>query len=208
MKGFTKKEVLEMIDEVLNTTAPGNKIYHRTDKDTKKLTRALKKIPKFNEAILKSDYYKVERRKSKKGKSYKCLVIVQWNGRKVAVTKTAIKEVGKEWNKRSAVLAELRTLAEDDIKRFRERNVPRWARAEGLHIDHITPFIQLACEWVMSEGYKSFEELPGRKYYKRFLLDKNLQESWQQYHKENAKLKAVSAKVNLRESAKGYEAPF
>ena len=30
------------------------------------------------------------------GKAYKCLVIVLWNGRKVAVTKTPIKDFGKE----------------------------------------------------------------------------------------------------------------
>lgn len=200
---FTKKEVLELIDSLIADNVVGAKIYYKDGKNIKKLVKILKKIDKYRNAILGSDYMVVSWKKMK-GRSYKCLQIVLWNGKKVPITKTAIQKLGREWNKRAAILRELRDLVELQIKRFRENNVPSWDK-KNVHIDHVISFAELVDRFVEEQGYRKIENLPGKKYYQRFLLKEEVAQEWQAFHKKHAELRAIKPELNLRLGAKGYK---
>ena len=200
---FTKKEVLELIDSLIADNVVGAKIYYKDGKEIRKLVKILKKIDKYRNAILGSDYMVVSWKKMK-GRSYKCLQIVLWNGKKVPITKTAIQKLGREWNKRAAILRELRDLVELQIKRFRENNVPSWDK-KNVHIDHVISFAELVDRFVEEQGYHKIESLPGKKYYQRFLLKEEIAQEWQAFHKKHAELRAIKPELNLKLGAKGYK---
>ena len=212
---WTKKELLAELDSILTEFPSGVKFYFN-DREIKKLHRILKQIDKYKGSLKTSNHYKITYRTTK-GRKYKCLNIVLYNGKMVPITKTAIRKLGtKGPSKRTMILAELRRVIEEQIQsrktielRHMRTYKKSWVNSKDYHLDHVVPFIKLACDWVVEEGYSSFDALPGRKTYgDRWKFPQEIEQSWYDYHKEHAELELVGAKVNLKESAKGYVPPF
>lgn len=199
--GVKKKEILLEIDNILNEYVVGSKIYFD---ETKKLVKLLKHIDKYKQAISYSNHFVIQNRQTK-GRKYKCLCIKLYNGKAVPITKTSIKKFGNKTKKRELVLQEMRTVIEPQIEHFR-----RSRGAYGKHIDHVEKsFIELACNWVMKEEFTNFDGVPGKRYgdYK-WKMPPDVEQSWYDYHKENALLKSVPAHINLSEGTRGYKSPF
>lgn len=197
------KAAIERILDKLLENAVGAKIWF-SDPEGKELKRAIEEIPKFARAIKASNHFVIKHR-SHKGRRFKYVAIEMYNKKTVGVTKTAIRQAGKKFNKREAVIKTLRELIEYQITDFR-RNNAMWTR--GSHVDHEIPFIKLACDWIVSQGWESFEDVPGYKSYMSWIIDTPVANSWRIYHKEKASLKVKEAHINLSEGAKEFIAPF
>lgn len=73
------------------------------------------------------------------------------------------------------------------------------------HVDHYgKPFIQLADDWLGLNGFTKYTEVP----LKRGKLDGELLKSWQDYHKQHARLRLLSAAANISKGAGDYKSKF
>ena len=213
---MTKSGILELIDEILKSTAVGNKIYH-TDPLGKKLRAALINTSRYAGPLRNSNHFKITNRMTK-GRRYKCVNIVLHNRKLVPITKTAIRQLNKAPKpKRTLILQKLREIIEPQIRKIKTQDLRRirtfektFVESKNYHVDHDEkPFIQLACEWVLEEGYSSFDGLPGNKTYgNNWVFPQEIEESWYQYHEANAVLKTIPAAENLKLSSRDYQAPF
>lgn len=199
--GVKKKDILAEIDNILKEYVVGAKIYFD---ENKKLVKLLKHIDKYKQAISYSNHFVIQNRTTK-GRRYKCLCIKLYNGRAVPITKTSIKKFGNKTKKRELVLQEMRSIIEPQIEYFRKSR-----GGYGKHIDHVgKSFIELACTWVTVNKFKNFDGVPGRRYGDyRWKMPPDVEKSWYDYHKENASLKSVPARINLSEGARGFRSPF
>lgn len=212
---WTKKELCAEIDLLLENVS-GSKIYY-TDREAKRLHKILSSIGKYKNSIANSNHFKVTWRTTK-GRKYKCLNIVLHNQKLVPVTKTAIRKLGtKGPSQRAMILEEMRRVIEPQIIKVKRTELKRlktfemrFVSTKNIHIDHQkVTFIELACNWVISEGYHNFSSLPGKRVRGgRWQFPPELEESWYNYHKEHATLVPVEAKINLAEGARGFKAPF
>lgn len=206
---WTKKELIELLDYFTKEYVVGSKIFF-TDRDANKLVKILKSIPKYQTSMEYSNHFVINRRVTK-GKAYKCLEIKMHNGKKVPITKTAIRQLNNTKSVRSMVLEEMRRIIEPQINAFRQIQLRFLPASMGkIHIDHDEKtFQQLAVEWVQTNGWKNFESVPGHKTRgQRWAFPAEISQDWQEYHKEYATLRVIDAKTNLAESSKGYVSPF
>ena len=212
---WTKTAIYKELKDILTEYPAGVKFYFQ-DREIKKLHGMLKQLDKYKNSLAFSNHYKITWRTTG-GRRYKCLNIVLNNGKLIPVTKAAIQRIGtKGPSKRAMVIAELRRVIEPQIQNLKQKQLRHlriykksWVDSRDMHLDHKVPFIKLAVDWVIEEGYSSFDGLPGRRTYgNRWKFPPELEQSWYQYHERHAELELVEAHVNLSESAKGYVPPF
>ena len=210
-----KKELLEIVTSILKENRAGSKLYFTENKEMRRLKHLLEKTDKWKHAVSISHGIKIKYRVTR-GRKYKSLNIMVGD-KLIPVTKKAIKELDQEKpNKRALVIAAMReaiTPFIQDIKKEELDNLRAFSEkriiSKNYHLDHITPFIKLACDFVQSLGYKSFEDVPGRMTYgQRFLITAAVEKQWYDYHAEKADLRLVTSQVNLKEGSKNYIPPF
>ena len=74
-------------------------------------------------------------------------------------------------------------------------------RKKGMHVDHIIPFHVLFSDWII-ENDLTLEDIKTKDgYCSSEMEDKELESSWSTFHKENAKLRVITAKENMRKGA-------
>jgi hypothetical protein len=116
----------------------------------------------------------------------------------------------------SSVLDAMRTTVKQQIIEFKDRafSVSEFVRCEitgelltrdKCHVDHITPFVELATSFLADRGLTPNDSMliasADNQYLEEF-VDEDLAIDWFEYHLLNAELRIVSAKANMTRKRK------
>jgi hypothetical protein len=125
------------------------------------------------------------------GYGYKCIHFKNKYGVDHFSTRKALNE--KNQNQKKNILTAFRQAVEYQI-------IPM--RRPGYHVDHIIPFHVLLSDFLNDKGMKLFDvdveplyDLSRLGLY--ILSDHKLRDRWQEYHKQNAKLRLIEPQENL-----------
>ena len=167
-----------------------------------------------------ASYFIVKQLRGYQGKRYKGLCLITANsGYHMPITHASLSNKKTKANPRAKVLAAMRLAIEEQIKYFKQVEKERaWKERKPLrcgltkkpllgcaiHVDHIVPFSKLADDFLLKNKLKSFSEIKLN----RNVLSKEWHDKWYDYHAKHATLQLVSAKANIKASAKGYKSKF
>mgnify|MGYP006433084385 CR=1 FL=1 len=141
--------------------------------------------------ILEPDNIIIDLPEDREIKKHRCFMLLKNNHRYVFSVKKCIYNISV---KKANIKIALRDAINFQILEFRHKNnIPR-----EYHIDHIIHFEKLIEDWLEELNLELTDLVVVEEGSYKKLNDKNIEHSWIQYHKHNAKLRKLLVKDNLK----------